>query len=120
MWEVVDTPDFRKWRESLSKQQKARVAFFQLLLAEKGPSLGRPHVDTVSNSRHPNMKEMRLTDTLRAFFAFDPQRRAVLLCGGDKAGKGSERIWYKKMIRKADALFERHLAHQRRSSRGLR
>ncbi len=117
MWEVVETPDFSEWRESLPKQHQARVLFLQRLLAEQGPSLGRPHVDTVSNSRHANMKEMRPTDTLRGFFAFDSQRRAVLLCGGDKAGKGGERTWYRQKIRKADTLFDRHLAHQRRLER---
>ena len=111
MWDVIDTPDFRQWRESLPKQHEARVLFLQELLAKEGPSLGRPNVDTLSNSRYRNMKELRPTDTLRGFFAFDPQRRAVLLCGGDKAGEGSERTWYKKMIRKADALYDRHLAH---------
>lgn len=112
MWKVVDTPDFREWRESLPKQQQARVALVQLLLEQQGPSLGRPYADVVFNSRHSNMKEMRPTETLRGFFAFDTQRRAVLLCGGDKAGKGSQRTWYKRMIRRADALFDRHLAHQ--------
>ena len=111
MWDVVDTSDFRQWRESLPKQHEARVLFLQELLAQKGPTLGRPHVDTVSDSRYRNMKEMRPTDTLRGFFAFDGQRQAVLLCGGDKAGAGSERTWYRKMIRKADALHDRHLAH---------
>lgn len=119
MWDVVDTPDFRRWRESLPEEHEARVLFLQKLLAQQGPTLGRPHVDTVSDSDYRNMKEMRPTDTLRGFFAFDPQRRAVLLCGGDKAGKGSERIWYKKMIRKADTLFGRHLEHQKQmDSRG--
>ena len=86
--------------------------FLEVLLQRQGPTLPRPHADRVYGSRHSNMKEMRPTDTLRVFFAFDPQRRAVLLCGGDKAGQGSERVWYRKMIRKADALFDRHLAHR--------
>ena len=58
------------------------------------------------------MKEMRPTKTLRGFFAIDPQQRVILLCGGDKAKGGSERSWYKRMIRKADALFDRHLSAQ--------
>ena len=111
MWALVDTPDYVKWRDSLPKRYQGRVAYLQLLLAQTGPTLGRPNADTVSGSRHRNMKELRPTDTLRIFYAFDPQRRAVLLCGGDKAGQGSERTWYKKMIRKADALYDRHLYH---------
>ena len=78
---------------------------------EEGPALGRPHADTVSDSRHANMKELCPTATLRAFYAFDHQRRAVLLCECDKAAKNSQRSWYKRMIRKADTLFDQHLAH---------
>ena len=68
MWEVVDTSNYRKWRESLPKQHQGRIAYLQLLLAQTGPTLGRPHADTVSDSRHPNMKELRPTATLRVFW----------------------------------------------------
>ena len=55
------------------------------------------------------MKELRPSDTLRGFFAFDTQQRAILLCGGDKARSGGRRSWYRKMIRRADALLDQHL-----------
>ena len=42
----------------------------------------------------------------RFFFAFDPQRRAVVLCGGDKSGR---KHFYFDLIRKADEQFSRHL-----------
>ena len=32
-----------------------------LVLEREGPSLGRPHVDTLNNSKHANMKELRYT-----------------------------------------------------------
>ena len=44
----------------------------------------------------------------RVAFAFDPKRRAVLLVAGDKSG-GSEKRFYKQLIRKADARFGEHL-----------
>lgn len=51
--------------------------------------MGRPLVDTVVASRHPNMKELRPGSTgrteIRVLFAFDVIRRAVLLVGGDKS-----------------------------------
>ena len=109
MWELLDTQEFRDWRRSLPVRDQARLARLQQLLAERGPQLGRPHVDSVSDSRHSNMKELRPSDTLRGFFAFDPQQRAILLCGGDKARSGGRRPWYRKMIRRADALLDRHL-----------
>ncbi|WP_428117950.1 type II toxin-antitoxin system RelE/ParE family toxin [Candidatus Poriferisodalis sp.] len=111
MWAVLETPEYQQWRDSLSDQDKARLLRLQQRLATDGPQLGRPHVDSVSGSKHSNMKELRPSPTLRGFFAFDSERRAILLCGGDKAGAGN-RSWYKKMIRRADALFDRHAASE--------
>lgn len=82
------------------------------LLEHFGPSLKRPHADTLSGSCHANMKELRFSaadGVWRVAFALDPQREAILLVGGDKSGK-SEKQFYKALIRKADARFDRHLA----------
>jgi hypothetical protein len=41
----------------------------------EGPNLGRPHVDTLEGSSHPNMKELRFNadgGVWRFAFAFDP------------------------------------------------
>lgn len=51
--------------------------------------LGRPYVDTLEGSKYPNMKELRFTaddGVWRVAFAFDPQREAIVLVAGDKAG----------------------------------
>jgi len=53
------------------------------------------------------MKELRITQTMRVFFAFDPERTAILLIGGDKAGKTKR--FCKKMIPVADRIYDRHL-----------
>jgi hypothetical protein len=45
----------------------------------------------------------------RVAFAFDPQRKAILLVAGDKSG-GSERKFYRDLIAKADARLDEHLA----------
>lgn len=76
------------------------------------PMLGRPNVDTLNDSKHANMKELRFKaadGTWRVAFAFDPGREAILLIAGDKSG-GSERRFYKQLIAKADARFDVHLA----------
>jgi hypothetical protein len=44
----------------------------------------------------------------RIAFAFDPKRRAILLVAGDKSG-GSEKHFYRELIRKADEKFSAHL-----------
>jgi hypothetical protein len=41
-------------------------------------------------------------------FAFDPERRAILLVAGDKAGV-AQRRFYKTLIAKADSRFAEHL-----------
>ena len=42
-------------------------------------------------------------------FAFDPDRKAILLVAGDKSG-GSEKKFYRQLIDKADGRFDAHLA----------
>lgn len=84
------------------------------LLEHFGPQLGRPHVDTLKDSKHVNMKELRFdaaNGAWRAAFAFDPTRQAVILVAGDKSG-GSERRFYRRLIATADKRFDEHLAQQ--------
>jgi len=73
-----------------------------------GPQLGRPRVDTLNNSRHTNMKELRFdidNGVWRVAFAFDPKRQAILLFAGNKSGKGQKQF-YKRFIKKADQRFD--------------
>ncbi|WP_131111559.1 type II toxin-antitoxin system RelE/ParE family toxin [Sulfuricystis thermophila] len=89
------------------------------LLAEFGPNLGRPTVDTLKGSRHTNMKELRFSwqgEVWRVAFAFDPKRQAILLVGGDKAG-ADQRRFYKYLIRVADERFDEHLSTVKRKSK---
>ena len=62
------------------------------------------------------MKELR-ADTrdqvLRIAFAFDPNRAAILLLGGNKAGTGQKRF-YRQLIAKADELYDVHLTATKR------
>jgi hypothetical protein len=58
------------------------------------------------------MKELRFTaadGVWRIAFAFDPNRKAILLVAGDKSG-GSERRFYRELIRTADQRFDAHLS----------
>lgn len=89
------------------------------LLARFGPQLGRPRVDTLKGSKHANMKELRFdadNGVWRVAFAFDPLRRAVLLVAGDKSG-GSEKKFYRALIRKADERFDGHVQKLRGGKR---
>lgn len=82
--------------EALSDSEQRKIVASVEALQELGPTAGRPLVDSVEGSRHSNMKELRVTQTMRIFFAFDPLRVAILLIGGDKAGKTKR--FYKRMI----------------------
>jgi len=87
------------------------------VLEERGPGLGRPLVDNVHQSKHPNMKELRpLGGTMRILFAFDPRRTAILLVGGDKAGQWNR--WYRENVPVADRVFDDHLAELELEGKG--
>lgn len=78
-----------------------------------GPKAGRPHVDTLSGSKHANMKELRFTahggrEVWRAAFAFDPDRDAIVLVAGEKQGRNQD-LFYKRLIKIADRRFDSHL-----------
>lgn len=108
VWELEHTEEFELWLRGCDEPiQEKVVAMFQLL-REEGPQLSRPLADTLYGSKYSNMKELRPTQTVRVFFAFDPRRTAILLVGGDKGGKPEKR-WYKKMIELADRIYTRHL-----------
>jgi hypothetical protein len=108
-WEVLLDDDFALWLAGLAEYERIEILARSELLRALGPQLGRPAVDTVKGSRHPNMKELRLRiggDPWRILFAFDPNRAAILLVGGNKRG---EKRWYKTHIPIADERLDRHL-----------
>ena len=57
-WEVEYTDQFEQWWDDLGSEEQEDVAAKVGLLERRGPTLGRPHVDTIKGSRHPNMKEL--------------------------------------------------------------
>lgn len=105
-WEVELTPQAEQWYASLGPEQQRLVAARLDRLAERGPALGRPFVGSIVGARRHNMKELR-SGSQRALFAFDSNRRAVVLVGGDKAGQW--KAWYARNIPAADRLFDEHL-----------
>jgi len=109
MWEVEYTDEFGSWWDSLDEDEQESIAASIELLRQLGPHLPRPHADTLTGSRHTNMKELRTQHRgrqLRTFFAFDPRRYAILLIGGDKTG---DERFYERMIPLADRLYDEYL-----------
>lgn len=83
MW-IVDVELVESWLLGLDQDSYEPVIAALELLAERGPQLGHPLVDTEVRERH-----------------------AVLLVAGDKAGNWTR--WYKTNIPIADELFDDHL-----------
>ena len=108
-WEVEVSDEFRDWYQSLAYDEQSSVNGLVNAIEQAGPSLGRPFVDTLRGSRFPNMKELRVQHRGRPYrilFAFDPRRLAYLILGGDKTGDAN---WYEDAIRRADAIYAKHL-----------
>lgn len=111
-WTVSFHDDFEPEVDELPEAVQDELYAHAALLEAFGPELARPHVDTLDGSKHANMKELRFKADNRVWrvaFAFDPERKAVLLVAGDKSGTSQKRF-YKGLIKKADARFDSHLA----------
>ena len=108
---IVDMELVAGWLASLDRDSREQVVAAVELLEEHRPHLGRPLVDSVLGSRHKNLKELRPGSSgrseLRLLFAFDPERSAILLVAGDKAGAWKR--WYRRSIPIADDLYDAHL-----------
>jgi hypothetical protein len=111
-WNVEFDDLFFAEAASFETAVRVELAACLILLREFGPALKRPHCDTLTGSRHANMKELRFVaddGVWRVAFAFDPKRSAIMLVAGDKSGVSQKRF-YKKLIATADDRFDSHLA----------
>ena len=97
-WVVLLDADFKRWLFDQAEDVQDAIFSHAGLLEKYGPTLGRPHVDTIKGSELKNLKELRVQHKgapWRVLFVFDPKRRAILLVGGNKQGDDQ---WYRKTI----------------------
>ena len=113
-WDVYLTEQVQEWLNELSRldfETYEQVVVAIDVLAQTGPTLGRPLVDRVRGSLLHNLKELRpgssARSEVRILFAFDPWRSAVLLVGGDKAG--AWKSWYRRQVPQAEVLYKAYL-----------
>ncbi len=109
IWEIIFHEKFEEWFFAEDIEVQKSMAMVLDVLEEQGAALGRPYVDTIKGSAFTNMKELRIQhdgNPYRILFAFDLQRQAVLLIGGNKGG---DKRWYEKNIPIADRRFEEYL-----------
>jgi hypothetical protein len=118
-WSIKTTGDIREWLRALRQSdpevyRSVNVAID--MLAEIGPGLGRPLVDTLQGSSIGNLKELRPRSgrdvAIRVLFVFDPWSQAVLLVAGNKAGDWSR--WYRTVIPIAETAYDGWLAAERK------
>lgn len=114
-WEIYVVNEVRDWIDGLDEATYARVVQAIDLLAEAGPGLGRPLVDSIHGSAMANLKELR-PGTVRILFAFDPWRSSILLVAGDKAGRWN--AWYRRAILLAEQRYETYLKERAQEEEG--
>lgn len=118
MWIVEASEEYKPEFMAHSKAVRREISALVTLLEQFGPDLNRPACDTLKGSQFSNMKELRFSadqGVWRLAFAFDPNRRAILLVAGDKSGIASA-LFYKRLIKKADSRFKAHLDRLKRKS----
>ncbi len=108
VWEILYTDTYADWFMALADAEQIDVHAMVEVLQARGAYLQRPYADTVKGSKKvKHLRELRIQHKgkpYRVFYAFDPVRRAVLLCGGRKDGAG-DKTFYKRMIALAEDEF---------------
>jgi hypothetical protein len=118
-WTIKTSSDVRQWLRVLRREDPDVYRSVNVtldMLAERGPGLGRPLVDTLQGSEISNLKELRPRSgrdiAIRILFVFDPWSQAILLVAGNKAGDWSG--WYRTAIPTAEVAYESWLAFERK------
>jgi hypothetical protein len=57
-WKVEHSDEFEKWWNDLTAEEQEDIAAVVGVLEQQGPSLRRPYVGTIAQSKHPHMKEL--------------------------------------------------------------
>src|SRR3954452_1449779 len=122
-WDVILLEPVETWFLKLCESEPDTAALVEQAvdrLAAVGPTLGRPLVDTLEHSELRNLKELRPgsrgRSEIRMLFVFDPDRVAIFLVAGDKAGKWSR--WYDEAIPLAEARYAEYRAAKDKEAGG--
>jgi hypothetical protein len=109
---VSEVEDWYLELAAADPESAAQVTAAIDLLADSGPTLGRPVVDKIKGSTRHNLKELRPgsaggTEGRVCCFIFDPRRQAILLAAGDKSGVWKD--WYRENIPVAEQRYQKWL-----------
>lgn len=104
---VLVTETFVVWLREQTSQVQDQVDVVMKVLEAKGVLLGAPFSSQIKGS--DKLRELRPAGGVspaRAFYAFDPNRAAVVLCGGLKTDPNM----YQTAIATAESEFAKHKA----------
>ena len=117
IWEIITSESYDDWLLEQTDDDIALIRSKVFLLSVHGPNLGRPYADTLKGSKKlANLKELRAKTDVHEFrvaYIFDPERKGLLLVGGDKKGK-NQRKFYKDLIREAEKIYSAYLEKKAR------
>ena len=106
--EVTDA--YKDWYLDLQKTEAAAVDRKVKMLQILGFSLPFPHSSDIKGSRYA-FRELRVDNPpIQVLYAFDPERKAVLIIGGDKTG---DNRFYERLIPHAERIWQQYLAQLR-------
>src|SRR5438067_13389685 len=111
MVEVVLTDEALAWFESLDDDEKAAVSHLLDILEMNGVSLGFPYSSAINGSKYPLRELRKKGQPIRMLYAFDREREAVVLVGGDKTGDDR---FYEREIPRAEKIWETYLNERAR------
>ncbi|MEV7774198.1 type II toxin-antitoxin system RelE/ParE family toxin [Kitasatospora sp. NPDC086791] len=122
MWEITLFDSVNDWFLDICRKDPDtanQIADAIMMLARRGPLLGRPLVDRIHGSRLHNLKELRPGSAgrseIRMLFVFDAEREAIILVAGDKGGEWSR--WYDVNIPLAEARYEQYVDEKDKGAR---
>ena len=113
---VEYTDEFGEWWDTLTEAAQNSIRPIVKLLEERGAMLPFRFSSLISNSRHRQIRELRVQskgNPIRIFYALDPQRYVILLIGGhNKTGTAQFDDQY---IPIANRLYDDYLEELRRA-----
>lgn len=107
MVEVNFTDEFEEWFDDLNEEKQDRVVTTVRILEQEGVRLGFPLSSAIHGTKFP-LRELRILAMgrlLRVFYAFDVNREAALLTGGDKTGDDR---FYERMVPIAERIWKEY------------
>ncbi len=112
---VNATNEFERWIEGLSHRDQKAVLQVVKILEQVGIALGEPYSSALKGTKYPlrELRPKRGASPLRIIYAFDPEREALLLIGGDK---GNDKRFYERAISRAESSGRRTSSTWRRKA----